>query len=71
MVDDASVTASINAELAKDPTLSAIKIDVDTEAGRVALKGSAPDAESRERATRLAQAVKGVVSVDNQLRVGS
>lgn len=71
VVDDASVTASVNAELAKDPTLSAIKIDVDTEAGRVALKGSAPDAESRERATRLAQAVKGVVSVDNQLRVGS
>jgi hyperosmotically inducible periplasmic protein len=71
VVDDATVTASVNAELAKDPSLSAIKIDVDTQAGRVALKGSAPDADSRERATRLAQAVKGVVSVDNQLRIGS
>jgi osmotically-inducible protein OsmY len=68
-VEDASITASVNAELAKDPTLSALRINVDTDHGRVMLKGTAPDADSRERATRLAQAVKGVVSVDNRLEV--
>jgi osmotically-inducible protein OsmY len=68
-VEDATITASVNAELAKDPKLSALRINVDTANGRVILRGSAPDGVSRERATHLAQAVKGVVSVDNQLEV--
>lgn len=69
-VTDAVITTTVNAELVKDPALSALKIDVDTSAGRVALKGSAPSAAAKDRATQLASAVKGVVSVDNQLRVG-
>jgi len=66
-LSDAAITTSVNAELAKDSSLSALKINVDTSAGRVALKGQAPSAAARERATSLALAVKGVVSVDNQL----
>ena len=66
---DAAITAGVNAELAKDSTLSALKIDVDTSGGKVALHGTAPDAESRERATRLASGVKGVTDVDNKLEV--
>lgn len=66
-VNDAAITTSINAELAKDSKLSAIKIDVDTSQGRVALRGTAPDAESKDRATRIAMGVKGVTSVDNLL----
>lgn len=68
-VADALITTSVNAELAKDPSLSALHINVDTDSGRVALKGTAPDQASRERATQLASSVKGVVSVDNQLTV--
>jgi hyperosmotically inducible protein len=68
-VDDATITAKVNAELARDDQLSALKIDVDTENGRVALKGSAPTAQARERAESLAMSVEGVVSVDNQLTV--
>ena len=68
-MEDAAITASVNAELAKDPKLSALKINVDTTQGRVALKGTAPDAASRDRATQLAAAVKGVLAVDNQLTV--
>lgn len=68
-VSDAVITTSVNAELAKDSKLSALKINVDTSAGRVALRGTAPDTASRERATQLAMAVKGVVSVDNQLTI--
>ena len=70
-VNDAVITASVNAGLAKDKNLSAVKIDVDTSGGRVALHGTAPDAASRDRATEIAQTVKGVVSVDNQLTVAS
>jgi hyperosmotically inducible protein len=68
-VKDASITTAVNAQLARDDKLSAIKIDVDTQDGRVRLNGSAPDAASRERATSLARSVDGVVSVDNQLTV--
>jgi osmotically-inducible protein OsmY len=68
-VDDAMITTSVKAELARDPNLSALKIDVDTANGRVALKGKAPSNEAREHATTLAQNVKGVLSVDNQLVV--
>ena len=70
-VKDATITTTINAELARDPALSALKIDVDTAAGRVSLKGTAPDAPARERASQLAQRVDGVVSVDNQLQIRS
>jgi osmotically-inducible protein OsmY len=68
-IDDATITASINAELAKDPALRALKIDVDTEEGHVRLRGAAPDREARNRATSLAAAVKGVVGIDNQLKI--
>jgi hyperosmotically inducible periplasmic protein len=68
-VKDAAITTSINAELAKDKDLSALKIDVDTQNARVRLSGTAPDAAARDRATALARAVDGVVAVDNPLVV--
>lgn len=68
-VSDAVITTSVKAELVKDPNLSALKINVDTAAGRVVLQGSAPSPAARDQAVRLAQGVKGVVSVDNQLKV--
>lgn len=68
-VDDAGITVAVNAALAGDPKLSALKIDVDTSNGRVELKGTAPDDSSRRRASDLARAVKGVVAVDNRLVV--
>ncbi|MFM2345529.1 MAG: hypothetical protein RL654_282 [Pseudomonadota bacterium] len=66
-VDDAGITVAVHAALAGDPGLSVLKIAVDTDQGRVALSGSAPDEASRRRATELARAVKGVVAVDNRL----
>lgn len=68
-VTDAVITTTVKAELAKDSTLSAMKINVDTDSGRVILRGTAPSAKAREHATALATGVKGVVSVDNQLTV--
>ena len=69
--EDVAVTAKVNAALAGDPKLSALKINVDTVDGRVSLHGFAPDADSRARATELAKAVEGVKDVDNQLQVGT
>ena len=68
---DAAITTKVNAELARDNDLSALRIDVDTSDGRVVLKGTAPSAAARDRATSVAQRVDGVVSVDNQLTVSN
>ncbi len=68
-VDDASITAKVNAALAGDKELSAIRIDVDTRDGVVTLSGPAPTASAKERAAELALKVKGVASVNNQLTI--
>jgi len=68
-LDDATITAEVNAGLAKDSTLSALKINVDTQAGKVTLRGPAPSSMAKDRATEIAKAVKGVNAVDNQLTV--
>ncbi|SFQ66028.1 BON domain-containing protein [Variovorax sp. OK605] len=70
-VDDAAITASVSAGLAKDPDLSAIKINVDTKGGAVSLKGPAPTVAAKARAEEIAKGVQGVTSVDNQLEVKS
>ncbi|GAC1359224.1 MAG: hypothetical protein NVSMB34_14180 [Variovorax sp.] len=68
-VDDAAITASVSAGLAKDPDLSATKINVDTKGGAVSLRGPAPTAAAKARAEEIAKSVQGVTSVDNQLVV--
>ncbi len=68
-IDDAAITASVNAGFAKDPDLSAIKINVDTKDGAVTLMGPAPTTTAKERATEIAKTVKGVTTVNNQLMV--
>jgi osmotically-inducible protein OsmY len=68
---DAAITTSINTALAKDAQLSALRIDVDTQDGKVNLSGKAPDETSKTRATTLAQGVEGVKSVENRLVVGN
>jgi osmotically-inducible protein OsmY len=67
--EDASITAAVNAGLAKDPELSAVRIDVDTQARKVTLRGPAPTPGAKTRAEQIAKDVKGVSAVDNQLEV--
>lgn len=67
---DAAITTAVNAKLVADPSLSALKIDVDTVNGHVTLSGSASDAAARDRASELASQVDGVLAVDNRLSVG-
>jgi hyperosmotically inducible protein len=68
-VEDGVITSKVNAALAADKDLSAVKIDVDTKDGVVTLTGPAPSAAARENATSIAKNVKGVSSVNNQLVV--
>ena len=69
VIDDATITAQVSAGLAKDPDLSAVKINVDTVNGKVTLNGPAPSTVARDRAETIAKCVSGVTSVNNQLVV--
>jgi hyperosmotically inducible protein len=68
-IDDVAITAKVSGSLAKDPDLSAIKINVDTKDGVVTLNGPAPNAAAKDKATAIAKQVQGVNSVNNQLMV--
>jgi hyperosmotically inducible periplasmic protein len=70
-VDDATITANVNARLVKDKDLSGIRIDVDTQDGVVTLSGLAPSASAKEHASEVAHKVDGVHSVNNQLTIKS
>lgn len=69
VMDDAGITASVKTDLAKDPDLSALAINVDTKDGVVTLNGPAPSAAAKSRAETIAKGVKGVKSVSNNLAV--
>lgn len=66
---DAAITASIKTDFLKDPDLSVLGIDVDTNDGVVTLNGLADNEAARKRAEQLAGAVKGVREVRNHLTV--
>ncbi len=68
-IGDAAITASIKTDFLKDPDLSVLKIDVDTKAGVVTLNGLAGDEPARQRAEKMASAIKGVKEVRNFLVV--
>lgn len=68
-VGDTAITAAVMAKLAADKQLKATDIDVQTQAGHVALRGKAPDQAAVDRASQLAGTVQGVSAVDNQLTV--
>ncbi|HEX5023523.1 MAG TPA: BON domain-containing protein [Candidatus Binatia bacterium] len=68
-VDDATLTASVNAALVSDKPSNFTRIDVDTTNGVVALNGTVESAEQRARAEQLASRVNGVKKVVNNLQV--
>lgn len=68
-VSDTATTAAIKARLATDKELKAVDISVETQGGRVALRGTAPSQPALERAVQIAGAVQGVMAVDNHLSV--
>ena len=71
-VKDSVITAKIKAEMAKDKQVSAMRIHVDTDdKGIVTLSGNAKTLAEADRAVSIARDVKGVVSVENNIKVGN
>ena len=68
-VDDATVTTRVKARLAKDPTVSAAAINVETLNGTVQLSGFAKSSLERSQAETLARGTPGVQSVRNDIIV--
>ena len=68
-VDDATITTRVKARMAEDPTVSALRISVETLNGTVQLAGFATSQEEKERAAAMARAVGGVREVRNNIVV--
>ena len=69
IVDDSAITASIKADLLKDPGLSALAIEVNTVKGEVTLKGDVSTEVRKQRAEAIARTIVGVTKVTNLLNV--
>ena len=69
-LDDSAVTAKVKTALARDPSTSAFRIEVETFRGEVQLNGFVDSADMKTSATRVARTVNGVKSVSNNLKVG-
>jgi osmotically-inducible protein OsmY len=66
---DAAITTSVKTSFAKDPTVAATSIGVETMDGIVQLSGFAKSAEEKSRAEVLAKQAKGAKSVRNNIIV--
>ncbi len=69
-VDDASITAKVKTEIAKEEGLGeALRINVDTYRGVVSLSGFVDSQDQIDKATNCARRVEGVAQVKNNLSV--
>ncbi|MEJ0037017.1 MAG: BON domain-containing protein [Gammaproteobacteria bacterium] len=70
-LDDATVTAKVKTALARDPSTSAYRIEVETFRGEVQLNGFVETSDMKSSATRVAKSVGGVQKVSNNLKVST
>jgi osmotically-inducible protein OsmY len=68
-IDDTAITTSVKAAILNEPGLKSAEINVETFKGRVQLSGFVTSNASRDRAVQVAQAVNGVTSVANDMRI--
>ncbi len=66
-IDDAAITTSVKARYLADDLLKGHEISVETNHGVVMLTGKVQNDAAKEKATDIARAVDGVVSVNNEL----
>lgn len=66
-IDDSVITTKVKAAFAKDKTVSAMAISVETFKGVVQLSGFVTSSEEKAAAERVARTVKGVTSVVNNI----
>lgn len=68
-VDDTTITTKVKAAILNDPTLKSAEINVETFKGRVQLSGFVSSKANIDQAVIVAQAVGGVTSVRNDMRL--
>jgi osmotically-inducible protein OsmY len=68
-IDDAVITTKVKAALFDDPMTKAYQINVETYKGVVQLSGFVSSNAEANRAIQLAQGVKGVTSIKNDMRL--
>ncbi len=68
-IDDSGITMKVKAAIFEDPALKSLQIDVKTFKGEVQLSGFVDSAESVKKAGGVAEGVKDVTSVKNDLIV--
>jgi hyperosmotically inducible protein len=68
-IDDSSITAQVKYELFSHKSTSALKTKVNTNNGHVIISGDASSDAEKDLVTKLAQSVRGVESVDNNMTV--
>jgi len=68
-IDDASITTEANAIIVKDPDAQYLKIDVSSSNGNVVLAGFIHDKKAEERIVAKIRQIKGVKSVQSNLKV--
>ncbi|QDQ27926.1 BON domain-containing protein [Chitinimonas arctica] len=71
VIDDTTISAAVKSKLTWSKYLSGPSPEVDTQWGKVTLKGTADNATAKDLAGRLALNTRGVLSVDNQLTIGN
>jgi hyperosmotically inducible protein len=70
-IDDATLTASVQAKLTGDKLSNFSRINVDTDRSVVSLNGVVRTVEEKSRAEELARQVAGVTKVNNNLQIQS
>ena len=68
-IDDTALTTSVKAAIFNEPSLKSMEINVETFKGRVQLSGFVSSRANIDRAVQVAQGVKGVSTVANDMRV--
>jgi hyperosmotically inducible protein len=66
---DDKIYDAVRTKLANDPDVKGAGLDVAVKAGVVTLRGRVHDERAKEKAAKLTKAVKGVVSVTNELKI--
>jgi osmotically-inducible protein OsmY len=67
---DERIKEDINDRLSDDPFVDASDIEVTVEKGEVTLSGNVEDRQEKRKAEEIAEAVSGVLNVENRIRVG-
>ena len=70
-VDDVAITANVKTKLLDSGKVDGLDVNVDSTNGNVKLTGWASSAAEAKTAGDLAKTVKGVKTVDNQLKIKS